>query len=464
MTISKTEKMIIYSQTETNNIFYEGRFHMKKRMISILLTGTMLASMPVAQVFAEEAESGEKTVVRVQSWNPGEEEYRYEMIEMFEAEHPDIKIEYSYMPYTDHVEKLKVDLSAGDAADVFGVQTGAMYKEFRDFEEDLTPYLVEKYGEDWVSNYNDYAMSLLEGEDGEYYAVPLGLSYAGFAWANKSYFDKYGLEVPTTYDELKEVCQAFRDNGEYPLVIGAKDSWINIDTWINIAADVNTEKVYSAIEGETPFTDEDLVKSFEIWQNCFKDGIFQDGALGVGMYTDSTDMYQKEGSVPMILNGSWALGAYMDSDDQSQAVYNSEDSDHEMFLIDWNGDGKVAPVAEAVDVSFAINNQSEVKEAAWTFVDWMINKGADFLINGHLQYMPARNDMELNVEGLNEDGAANLHYVVEQGMNNVGGYREMAYAELKEVIINELTELALENVTPEEAAETIEAASQAQER
>ena len=278
------------------------------------------------------------------------------------------------------------------------------------------------------------------------------------------YFKQYGLELPTNYDELKEVCQTFRDNGEYPLVIGAKDSWINIDTWINIAADINAEKLYSAIEGETPFTDEELVQSFAIWQNCFKDGIFQDGALGVGMYTDSTDMYQKEGSVPMILNGSWALGAYMDEDERSQEVYNSEDSDHEMFLMDWNGDGKAAPVAEAIDVSFAINNQSKVKDAAWIFVDWMVNEGADFLINGHLQYMPARNDMDLNVEGLNEDGMENLEFAVEQGKTNVGGYREMAYAELKEVIINELTELALESVTPEEAAEIIETASQAQER
>ena len=274
----------------------------------------------------------------------------------------------------------------------------------------------------------------------------------------------YDLELPTNYDELKAVCQTFRDNGEYPLVIGAKDSWINIDTWMNIAADINTEKLYSAIEGETPFTDEDLVQSFQIWQNCFTDGVFQDGALGVGMYTDSTDMYQKEGSVPMILNGSWSLGAYMDSDEQSQEVYNGEGANHKIFLMDWNNDGKIAPVEEAVDVSLAINNQSKVKDAAWTFVDWMLHEGADFLINGHLQYMPARNDMELNVEGLNENGAENLEYCVEQGKDNVGGYREMAYAELKETIINELTELALGDVTPEEAAETIEAASQAQER
>ena len=436
---------------------------MKKKMVCILMAGVMASLVPAQMVFAE-GDSGEKTVVKFQTWNPGTEEYVGEMIDKFEEEHPDIEVQHIYMPYTDHVEKLKVDLYAGDAADVFGVQTGAMYKEFRDFEEDLTPYLVKEYGDDWASNYNEYAMSLLKGDDGEYYAVPLGLSYAGYVWANMKYFDKYGLELPTNYDELKEVCKTFRDNGEYPLVIGAKDSWINIDTWMNIAADINTEKLYTAIEGETPFTDEDLVQSFQIWQNCFTDGVFQDGALGVGMYTDSTDMYQKEGSVPMILNGSWSLGAYMDSDEQSQEVYNGEGANHKIFLMDWNNDGKIAPVEEAVDVSLAINNQSKVKDAAWTFVDWMIHEGADTLVNGQLQYMPARNDMELNVEGLNENGTENLEYCVEQGKNNVGGYREMAYAELKETISNELTELALGDVTPEEAADTIEAASQAQER
>ena len=436
---------------------------MKKKMVCILMAGVMASLVPAQMVFAE-GDSGEKTVVKFQTWNPGDEEYTHAMLEKFEEEHPDIQIDYTFMPYTDHVEKLKVDLSAGDAADVYGVQTGAMYKEFRDFEEDLTPYLVKEYGDDWASNYNEYAMSLLKGDDGEYYAVPLGLSYAGYVWANMKYFDKYGLELPTNYDELKEVCKTFRDNGEYPLVIGAKDSWINIDTWMNIAADINTEKLYSAIEGETPFTDEDLVQSFQIWQNCFTDGVFQDGAHGVGMYTDSTDMYQKEGSVPMILNGSWSLGAYMDSDEQSQEVYNGEGANHKIFLMDWNNDGKIAPVEEAVDVSLAINNQSKVKDAAWTFVDWMIHEGADTLVNGQLQYMPARNDMELNVEGLNENGTENLEYCVEQGKNNVGGYREMAYAELKETISNELTELALGDVTPEEAADTIEAASQAQER
>ncbi len=66
---------------------------------------------------------------------------------------------------------------------------------------------------------------------------------------------------------------------------------------MNIAADINTEKLYSAIEGETPFTDGDLVQFLpDLAETVSQNGVFQDGALGVGMYTDSTDMYQKEGS------------------------------------------------------------------------------------------------------------------------------------------------------------------------
>lgn len=81
---------------------------MKRKVVSILLTGAMLVSMPAAQVFAEEAEGGEQTVVKFQTWNPGEGEVTDQLIAMFEEEHPDIKIDYTYMPYTDHVEKLKV--------------------------------------------------------------------------------------------------------------------------------------------------------------------------------------------------------------------------------------------------------------------------------------------------------------------------------------------------------------------
>ena len=413
----------------------------------------------------EKAASGEKTKIVFQTWNPSEE--NYDALEAaFEEANPDIDIEFKFLPYADHVEKLKVDLAAGDAADVYGMQTGATYEEFRDYEADLSPYVKEQYGDDWESEYNDYCMSLLKADDGEYYALPLGLTYAGFAWSDDAFLNKYGLSISENekLDDLKKVCQTLRDNGEYPLAIGAKDAWINIDTWMNIANDINSDKLYSALDGKTSFEDADLIQSLKIWQDCFTEGVFQDGALGVGMYTDTTDLFQKEGSIPMILNGSWACGAFLDSDEGSQKVYNSDDSHHTAFLIDWNNDGKAAPVQASVDVCLCMNKNSAHADEAYRFIDWMLHDGQDYLINQKLQYCPSRTDLELNVNGLSDNGKDCLNFIVKQSESNVGGYREMPYADLKQAITDNLSTLALGDETPEEAASAIQSASEAQAR
>lgn len=405
----------------------------------------------------------EQVTINFQTWNPGEGAAIDEVIAAFEEKYSNIKVNHVYMPYTDHVEKLKINLASGEGADVFGMQTGATIKEFRDFEMDLTPYAENSWGSDWQSQYMDFCMDLLN-EDGHYYGLPLGLTYAGFTWADVNMLKEYGLEVPGSYDALKECARVLRENGQYPLTIGAKDAWINIDTWMSMANDINSEKLYSAIEGKTPFTDPDLVESFRIWQSCFTEGIFQDGALGVGVYNDTSDLFEKEGSIPMIQNGSWAAGFYVSGDPDQDKVFNSEGADHDIFLIDWNNDGKVCPVTASVDVCLCMNKNTKNADAAWTFIDFMLHEGQDILINHYFSYCPSRKDLDLKVQGMNQDGLDNLAYILEQAENNLGGYREMAYADLKQIISDQLTVLALGEATPEEAAATIEAASQTQSR
>lgn len=425
--------------------------------------GSEAAEQGTGKDTAQSEGTQEQVTINFQTWNPGEGAAIDEVIAAFEEKYPDIKVNHVYMPYTDHVEKLKIDLASGEGADVFGMQTGATIKEFRDFEMDLTPYAENSWGAGWQSQYMDFCMDLLN-EDGHYYGLPLGLTYAGFTWADVNMLKEYGLEVPGSYDDLKECARVLRENGQYPLTIGAKDAWINIDTWMSMANDINSEKLYSAIEGKTPFTDPDLVESFRIWQSCFTEGIFQDGALGVGVYNDTSDLFEKEGSIPMIQNGSWAAGSYVSGDPDQDKVFNSEGADHDIFLIDWNNDGKVCPVTASVDVCLCMNKNTKNADAAWTFIDFMLHEGQDILINHYFSYCPSRKDLDLKVQGMNQDGLDNLAYIVEQSENNLGGYREMAYADLKQVISDQLTVLALGEATPEEAAATIEAASQTQSR
>lgn len=44
---------------------------------------------------------------------------------------------------------------------------------------------------------------------------------------NKTAFEALGLSAPETWEELLEVCQAFRDNGvENPITVSSEASWI----------------------------------------------------------------------------------------------------------------------------------------------------------------------------------------------------------------------------------------------
>ena len=38
---------------------------------------------------------------------------------------------------------------------------------------------------------------------------------------NKAIFDKYGLEVPTTYDEYVQVCDTLKENGVTPVALAS---------------------------------------------------------------------------------------------------------------------------------------------------------------------------------------------------------------------------------------------------
>ncbi len=442
---------------------------MRMILLVILITGMVLTGCsskssepekdPVKET--ETSADSQQTVVSIQTWNPadrGPDSPIYQIISDFEEKNPDIKIDYVYVDSGSHMEQLKVKLMGGEGPDIFGISAGTNYNEFRDFEEDITSYCKNTWGDDWEFKFYDICKKSLES-DGKYYGVPLGITYAGFAWADKAMLANYSLDVPTSYDDLLQVSKVLRENNQFPLAIGAKDAWVDIDAWMSIANDVNRDKLYSAIEGNTPFTDADLVESFRIWQNCFKDGIFQDGAIGMTLYNEVNDMFQKEGSIPMFINGSWALNMFTLTDEDTQKVFHSEGADHGIFLIDWNNDGKVCPLTASTDVILCMNKDSKVKDAAFQFMDYMVNEGQDLLVNKYLEYMPSRKDMELKIEGLSENGQDALKVVLENASDNVAGTRSISYAELSAKITDELQALAAEQLTPEEAAEQIEAFS-----
>ena len=411
----------------------------------------------------EPKEQKGKTTITFQTWNPadyGPDSPIYKIIDSFEKENPDIHVEYVFTKSVAYQEHMRVELIDGDGPDVYGISSGSAFDTFRIFEEDLTPFCEREWGEDWQDKFLDSCLDRVSDSDGRIYGLPLGQTYAGYMWADVNMLRQYGCEVPTNYQEMKKTCQILRENGQMPLAIGAKDSWMNLDMWMSIAADCDRDALYDAIEGEASFESEPVIESFKIWQDCFVSGVFQDNAVKMPIYDTVNDMFQKEGSIPMITNGSWAMNMYTVSDEKTRAVFDKEGADHDAFLIDWNDDGKVAPVTANPDVILCLNPESRQKEAAFRFMDYLVNEGQDLLVNQYLEYMPSRADLELSVQGLGADGKKNLDVIVENGKNNVAGPRGIKYEDLSLAVCDALKELATGEITPEEAADQIQRVSE----
>jgi ABC-type glycerol-3-phosphate transport system substrate-binding protein len=231
--------------------------------------------------------AGKPVQIIFRIWNPSPGPGWDKVLEAWNARNTGIEVELVQIAYSDHIQSLKVVVASGEGPDLYGVENGAIMEEFAEFTVDVAPRMAREFGPDWEKMFLPTSLSVTKGNLPGYYGLPTGGGYAGFVWANLSYFTKYGLKVPASYNDLLSVTKSFRSKGELPLLIGAKDDWINIDMFINIAADINPKLLYDAIDGKASFAHPDIIQALQIWKNCFDQGIFQDGALGINVYNDA---------------------------------------------------------------------------------------------------------------------------------------------------------------------------------
>ena len=397
------------------------------------------------------AQDGEVTIT-FRTWFPDPSVWDDLLIPAWDAKRTGIKAEIVQVAYSDHFPSLKVSMASGEGPDMIGLQTGAPLEEFQEFLLDITPRAVQTWGSNWERQWFPSIMSLVKGKIDGYYGLPIGSSHAGHIWANMAYFNKYNLRVPTNYNELLAVTRTFRTNGELPLLIGARDDWINLDVFINIVSDINGQKFFDAIEGRSSFTDPDIIQALTIWKNLFDQGIFQDGALGVNVYSDVTSIFEDEKLAPMYCNGDWSVSDL----DRAGGVF-------EIFTMDWNNDGKPAPVAPTVSIVFSINKESKHMEETWQFYSWFTTEGSRPLMDYYL-YIPTLVDQVVDVSRLSPDTQKNFANAQQIANDRAAFYREISYPRLRQTLADQLKAVALGESTPQRAAEIIEAASRVERR
>ncbi len=114
---------------------------------------------------------------------------------------------------------VKTRLGSGTMADILAYNSGSLLNALNPAQ-----YLAPLNDQPFAERLDDtYASSVTV--DGKLYGVPITSTQAGAVVYNREVYEKYGLEVPKTWDEFIANCQKIKDEGGIAMIGGFGDSW-----------------------------------------------------------------------------------------------------------------------------------------------------------------------------------------------------------------------------------------------
>ena len=209
-------------------------------------------------------ESGEKVTVTFWDENAGDErtEYYQQIIADFEAENPDIHIEYLGLSSSDALSKYQTAIAAGETPDVGGLNNSWAATVIGQGHcvplDDL--FASWEGAENMEEGYMDICHSY--NKDGKLYMMPTSSNFICL-WTNDAMFEEAGLEAPATWDEFFAAAEALtdKDNGQYGYTIrgGSSSAAVLIDF---IYSYMGTNEVFDE-NGKTTINSDEAVEFLE---------------------------------------------------------------------------------------------------------------------------------------------------------------------------------------------------------
>ena len=226
---------------------------------------------------------------------------------------PNFSYEYEYVSASDLSTKISTLVASNDLPDLFAYSAGVPLRELIQAGKvvNVSEELKAMGDEDKVMDSAKSIMTSLSDTD-DLYDLPFGMNIEGF-WYNKSVFEDAGVEVPTTWDELLQVCDTLKEKGIQPIATGGSDKWpttriVNAYAYRTMGADA----VKKACEGETKFTDDGFVAAAQMVADMADKGYFGEGATTVDNTTAEGMLLN--GQCAMLYDGSWFTSSITDEE------------------------------------------------------------------------------------------------------------------------------------------------------
>lgn len=353
-----------------------------KGLTGILFSLLMLASCASAPVVVNQEEYTEISL----SWwgNDARTEYTLAAVKKFEELHPDIRVKCSYSEWSGYQTRYKIQMMSDTESDVMLVNFN----------------WLDKYSKDGNGYYNIYDLSenfdlsqFSESElsfgirNGKLNAVPIALN-TQTAYYNKTIYDRYGLALPESWDDLFNAAQVM--NGEnYPISMPAKSAMFFITAY----TEQQSGKTFMTDDGKLGFGKEELTTMFDFYTRLINAKVMP-----------QVEYFDKNG----IRNGSYA-GAMAWLSDAENYMGPAREEGYEIVV------GSYVGCSEGVKgwytkpaTLYAVSAGTEHPKEAALLLDFLLNSDEISELQGIEKGIPLSRSSRDYLE--NHDKLKGLHY------------------------------------------------------
>lgn len=339
---------------------------MKKRMTKIgclLMTGAMVSSLAAVPVLAEDngADIEPCTIYFMNNSTSSSMNDLYDhVVEAFNEVYPDITVEIQ-TGASDYYSVLSTKINAGEVPDIFITMGYKDLETYGDYMYDLAE------DEDLKAVFDDLKEGYTDGvvaSNGKICGVPYSLQGYGYVY-NKGLFEQAGIEtLPTTYDEMVEVCEKLEAAGIKAFANGYKEDWIykhSFSAYVGESFDSLEEMQQQLTDGTTTFSDLDKMDDmFDMLDLVIEYGVDKqlelDAAAAVSLFGS--------GQAAMMNQGNWSTADILAIDPEIEVGFIPEPIGNDASLSKLNVSGTGC---------YSISKDTENFEAAKAFYLFMID-------------------------------------------------------------------------------------------
>jgi multiple sugar transport system substrate-binding protein len=317
--------------------------------IAVRSTLAVLLVAMLAPIGAVGALAQDQTTVRLAGppSSPAETELLQQVLDDFEAANPDIQVQFEPIP-DDYPVKLQTDLAAGTAADVFYVDTS--------YAQDLMSRDVLLPLDDYMAasgfSSDDFYPGLIQAFQwqGVTYGLPKDWSPLAMVY-NEQMFEEAGVEVPTTWDELRTAAETLTEQTGQPAIVYPAE-FARFITFLYQAGGGVTNPEATELTIDDPAT----VEALEFYYGLYRDGLAATPA-DVGAEWPGDALAKQLAAI--VFEGNWFF-PFKEA--------NAPDLQVGIAEMPAGPGGKGSP---AFTVSYSISKNTEVADAAWTLVSYL---------------------------------------------------------------------------------------------